>query len=102
MKGKIKLMTWNIQNTKIDFPRGCRFAEILRSIEKSSTKIAFFSEISNREHGIMWIISKKLFVVVIYGRKIATFLMDDWAEDWEEQGCHRWISDRVVAGEVGG
>ena len=74
MKGKIKLMTWNMQNTKIGFPRGCRFAEILRSIEKSSTKIAFFSEISNREHGIMWIISKKLFGVVIYGRKIATFL----------------------------
>ena len=93
-------MTWNVQKAKIDFPKGCRLADILRYIEKTSTKIAFFSETTSREHGIMWKKSKTLFGVVIYGRKTAIFLTDDWAEDMEEQGCHRWISHRVAAVKV--
>ena len=32
MKGKIKLITWNVQKASIDFPGGCRFVEILRYI----------------------------------------------------------------------
>ena len=59
MKGKIKLMTWNVQKASIDFPRGCRFVEILRYVQKTSVKIAFFSEIKSREQGILWIKSKK-------------------------------------------
>ena len=101
IKGKIKLMAWNVQKANIDFPRGCRFAEILRYIRKTSVKIVFFSEITSGEHGILWIKPKKLFGKVIYGRKTAIFLRDDWAEDWEKQGCHKWISDRVVAAKVG-
>lgn len=34
MKGKIKLMAWNVQKANIDFPRGCRFVEILKYIFK--------------------------------------------------------------------
>ena len=49
----------------------------------------------------MWIKSKKFFGVVIYGRKTAIFLRDDWGEEWEKQGCLKWISDRVVAVTVG-
>ena len=59
MKGKIKLMTWNVQKASIDFPRGCRIVEILRYVQKTSVKIAFFSEITSREQGILWIKSKK-------------------------------------------
>ena len=101
MKGKIKLMTWNVQKASIDFRRGCRFVEILRYIQKISVKIAFLSEIASREQGILWIKARKLFGVVVYGRKTAIFLRDDGAEDWEKQGCQKWISDRVVAVKVG-
>ena len=99
MKGKINLMTWNVQKASIDFPRGCRFVEILGYIQKTSVKIVFLSEILSREQGISWIKSRKLFGVVVYGRKTAIFLRDDWAKDWEKQGCQK--SDRVVAVKVG-
>jgi len=102
MKGKIKLMTWNLQKASLNFPRGCRFVEILRCIQKTSVKIVFLSEITSREQGIgLGLKSRKLFGVVVYGRKTAIFLRDDWAEDWEEQECQKWISDRVVAVKVG-
>ena len=100
MKGKIKLITWNMQKASIDFPRGCRFVEILRHIQKTSARIVFFSEITSREQGILWIKSNKLCGVVICGRKTAIFLRDDWAEEWEKQVCQNWISDRVVIEKV--
>ena len=53
MKGKIKLMTWNVQKASIDFPRGCRFVEILRYIQETSVKIVFLSEITSREQVIL-------------------------------------------------
>ena len=59
MKGKIKFMTWNVQKASINFPRGCRFVEILRCVQKTSIKIAFFSESTSREQGILWIKSQK-------------------------------------------
>ena len=101
MKCKIKLMTWNVQKVSRDFPRGCRFVEILRYIQKTSVKIVFLSEITSREQGILQIKSRNLFGVVLYERKTAIFLGDDWTEDWEKQGCQKWISDRVAAVEVG-
>ena len=101
MKGKIKLMTWNLQKASINFPRGCRFVEILRYVLKTSVKIAFFSEIISREQGILWLKLRQFFGVVIYRRKTAIFLRDDWAEEWEKQGCQKWISDRVVAVKIG-
>ena len=52
LKGKIKLITWNVQKASIDFPRGCRFVEILRHVQKTSVRIAIFSEITSREQGI--------------------------------------------------
>ena len=39
--------------------------------------------------------------MVMYGRKTAIFLRDDGVEDWEKQGCQKWISDRIVAVKVG-
>jgi len=101
MKGKITLMTWNVQKASTDFPRDCRFVEVLRYIQKKSVKIIFLSEIASREQGILWIKSRKLFGVLIYGRKTAIFLWDDCAEDLEKQGYQKWISDRVVAVKVG-
>ena len=82
MKGTIMLMTWNVQKVSIDFPRGYRFVEILRYIQKTSVKIVFLSEIASREQGIVWRKSRELCGVVVYGRKTAVFLRDDWAEDW--------------------
>ena len=90
-----------MQKASIDFPRGCRFVEILRYVQKTSVKIIFMSEITSREQGILWIKSRKLFGMVVYGRKTAIFLKNDWAKDWEKQGCPNWISDRVIAVEVG-
>ena len=101
MKGTIMLMTWNVQKVSIDFPRGYRFVEILRYIQKTSVRIVFLSEIASREQGILWRKSRELCGVVMYGRKTAIFLRDDWAEDWKKQGCQEWISDRVVAVKVG-
>ena len=58
MKDKIKLMTWNVQKASIDFPRGCRFVEILRYIQKTSVKIVFLSEITSSKQGILSIKSR--------------------------------------------
>ena len=35
MKGKIKLITWNVQKASVDFPGGCRFVQTLRYIQKT-------------------------------------------------------------------
>ena len=43
MKGKSKLMTWNVQKASIDFPRGCRFVEILRYVQKTVKMHSFLN-----------------------------------------------------------
>ena len=73
---------------------------MLKYVRKTSAKIVFFSEITNKQHGILWIKARELYGVVIYGNKVAIFLRDDWADDWEKQGCQRWVSERVVAVKV--
>ena len=63
-----------MQKASIDFPRGCRFVEIMRNTQKTSVNIAFLYEIISREQSILWIKSRKLFGVVVYGRKQQCFL----------------------------
>jgi len=86
MKGKITLMTWNVQKASTDFPRDCRFVEVLRYIQKKSVKIIFLSEIASREQGILWIKSRKLFGVLIYGRKQQYFFGMIVLKIWKSKG----------------
>ena len=100
MASKTKVMTWNAQKANLDYPRSGRFVEMLKYVRKTSAKIVFFSEITSKQHGILWIKVRELYGVVIYGHEVAIFLRDDWADDWEKQGCQRWVSERVVAVKV--
>ena len=100
MASKTKVMTWNAQKANVDYPGSCRFVEMLKNFRKTSAKIVFFSEITSKQSGTLWIKYRELYGVVTYGNKVAILLRDDWANDWEKQGCQRWVSERVVAVKV--
>ena len=86
MASKTKVMTWNAQKADVGHPRSCRFVEMLKYVRKNSAKIVFSSETTSTQHRILWIKSRELHGVVIYGNKVAIFLRDDWADDCEKQG----------------
>ena len=41
MASKTKVMTWNAQKAYLDYPRSCRFVEMLKYVRKTSAKIVF-------------------------------------------------------------
>ena len=94
--------TWNIQRSRVIFPKRNRFNEILRTIAKTDTEIVLFSELAEEKEGVLWVKARDLYGVLIYGKKSGVFLRDSWALDWREQGSVKTCGTRSTAVEVNG
>jgi len=97
-----RIATWNAQRATVVGESRHRFMQMIKMMETFKIDALMITEIQHGQSNMEWIEGDNTTTAIVYGHRTAIALRGIWAKKWHEDGCQRWIGERVMAVLVNG